>query len=84
MAKKYNVPNDEPQVVSETAVAYSYGSVNETDAANVWDQPDAPCQFTHEELHSVILQSLDDKKEGRVHSHADVQRMINSRIEAWR
>lgn len=38
----------------------------------------------NEELRTVILQSLDDEKHGKVHSHAEVQSMINARIEAWR
>lgn len=84
MAKKYNIPNDEPQMVNESAVAYSYNNIQITDAANEWDLSEAPCQFSSEELHSVILQSLDDKKNGRVHSHADVQKMIISRVEAWK
>lgn len=83
MAKKYNIPNDEPQMASESVVAHSYESVQETIVLNEWDESDAPCQFSPEELHTVILHSLDDKKNGNVHSHADVQAIINSRIEAW-
>ena len=84
MAKKYNIPEEEPQMVSESAVAYSYINEEMTEPVTEWSEPNAPCSFSPEELHSVILQSLDDKNNGRVHSHADVQRMINSRIDAWR
>lgn len=84
MAKKYEIPEEEPQMVCDSAVAYSYVNEKTNDSVTEWDEPNAPCMFSSEELHSVIIQSLDDKNNGRVHSHADVQRMINSRIEAWR
>lgn len=84
MAKKYYIQEDEPQMVCESAVAYSYVNEKTNDSVTEWGESDAPCMFSPDELHSVILQSLDDKNNGRVHSHADVQRMINSRIEAWR
>lgn len=84
MVKNYEIPEEEPQMVRESAVAYAYSNIHETDIEKNWNDADAPCQYTSEVLRSVILQSLDDKKNGRVHTHADVQRMINSRIEAWR
>lgn len=83
MVKNYEIPEEEPQMVSEPVVAYSY-NIEVSDVKKEWNDADAPCRYSSEELRSVILQSLDDKKNGRVHSHADVQRMINSRIEAWR
>lgn len=83
MAKKYNIPDDEPQMVGESSVAYSLENMRVTDEADGWRGSDAPCHFTSDELHAVILQSLDEKKNGKVHSHADVQRMIKSKIEAW-
>lgn len=84
MAKKYELPNDDTQMVSETAVAYSYGNMQETDSVTEWGRSDTPCLYSVEELQFTILQGLEDEKNGRIHSHADVQRMINSRIEAWR
>lgn len=84
MAKKYELPNDDAQKVCETAVAYSYGNMQETDSVTEWGRSDAPGLYSVEELQFTILQSLEDEKNGRIHSHADVQQMINSRIEAWR
>lgn len=64
--------------------AYSYESVLETHVESEWGKSDAPCMFSPDELRSVIIQSLEDKMNGRLHSHAYVQKMVNSRIEAWR
>lgn len=82
--KRYTIEEQETQMVSEAAVAYSCNNEQVTDVASQWGETAAPCQFSPEELHTVLLQSLDEKKNGRVHPHADVQGMINSRIEAWR
>lgn len=83
MAKKYEVPEEESQMVREGAYAYKDETVF-ADHEEEWYTMTAPCQYTAEELNAVILQSLEDEKDGRIHSHVDVQRMINSRIEAWR
>lgn len=84
MTKKYDIANEEPQMVSEPVAAYSYESALETHVESEWGKSDAPCMFSPDELRSVIIQSHEDKMNGRLHSHAYVQKMINSRIEAWR
>lgn len=84
MSKKYDIPNESLQEVGESVVAYANANRVAVDASEVWEQDDAPCVFSEEELRIVLLSSLEDKQNGRLHSHADVQSTINSRIVAWR
>lgn len=84
MVKKYEIPDNEQQIVSEPVMAYADEDVLVKHSEEEWDESDAPCMFSPEELCTVILQSFDDEKYGKVHSHAEVQSMINARIEAWR
>lgn len=48
------------------------------------ERENAPCQYSLQELEKVLRESLDDEKNNKVHSHAEVQKMIMSKINSWK
>ena len=49
-----------------------------------WDSPDAPCNYSIDKLHSVLLDSINDCGTGKLHSHEDVMQLISCKIQEWK
>jgi len=87
MNKRYKDIQNESSMLNE-ALANGYReqaiSNDYVVADSSWDSPDSPCNYSMDELQSVLLDSINDCNTGKLHSHEDVMQLISCKIQEWK
>ena len=87
MNNRYKDIQDESSMLNE-ALANGYReqapSKDSAVAESSWDSPEAPCNYSIDELQSVLLDSINDCNTGKLHSHEDVMQLISCKIQEWK
>ena len=87
MNKRYKDIQNESSMLNE-ALANGYReqaiSNDYVVADSPWDSPDSPCNYSMDELQSVLLDSINDCNTGKLHSYEDVMQLISCKIQEWK
>ena len=87
MNNRYKDIQDESSMLNE-ALANGYReqttSKDSAVGGSSWDFPEAPCNYSIDELQSVLLESINDCNTGKLHSHEDVMQLISCKIQEWK
>lgn len=83
MAKKYTYPEEKPQMVSEPTTSVQYSSnahyrnmLRQTEAD--FDTDAAPCQFSFEEVKTILKKNREEYQNGHYHTMEAINRIMNS------